>query len=351
MFVALLFRVAVFVVVSQGYHVSLQSYTNKGDGESYKRYAMMLLGHAQEMTDYDRRDQRRIAGKHAAAHLLTRLPIAASALAVTWISAGAAAALSAMLFADRRIGWAMVMLIPHYPINSSLAMSEAPMLALTVGGLWLAWRERSTAGGILLGLAGLVRPVAAFAVIALFIAEMRRGRGARGLIAAGVAGAVVLAGVAAMARFNGDAFAGVRVYLHSPRAYDGQMFTWPMHALLENSLRADVSIGRLAYIWIHVVVVITATAALAVRLALKRTPTIALDTLCCLWLASNTIFELCIASGRSGWGFSHFPRFMIPAMPALFWAVRPFLPDRKTIWGALACGMFAMAVFGVRSCP
>ena len=43
----------------------------------------------------------------------------------------------------RRVGWAMVGLFPpHYAINSTLGMGEAPLLALTLAGLLLA-RQRA----------------------------------------------------------------------------------------------------------------------------------------------------------------------------------------------------------------
>ncbi len=62
------------------------------------------------------------------------------------------------------------------------------------------------------------------------------------------------------------------------------------------------------------------------------------------WLLGNTLFVLCIGSG---WGFNHFPRFNIPAQPALFYALSPLLPRHWIWWALFTAGSFATAVFTV----
>ena len=163
----------------------------------------------------------------AVAHVILRTPLAGTALAVDWASAAAAAGLSARLFRDVRVGLAVATLVPHYLMNSTMAMSEAPLLALTVAGLLLADR-RPLVGGLVLGSAGLVRPMACFAVAG---AVARRPR--RAAVVAVAAAAVVVAGGVALHVWRGDALANV--HGQAGYAYHGRLFDWPFRSLVTDA--------------------------------------------------------------------------------------------------------------------
>jgi hypothetical protein len=348
---ALLLRLAVFATAIAAFKIPYQAYVNKGDGQSYIACARAILGDRSGMTEYDWRVFPGYPAIIATAHLISRLPIPAAALAVTWVSAALAASGSAALFADRRVGWAMVMLIPHWPINSSLVMSEAPMLALMVVGLILIRKDWPICGGILLGAAGLVRPVACFAVAGILLAEFLAGRKGRAAKLAAAAAIVVIAGIAKYAAFSGDALRGARIYANSPSAYGGRIFAWPGQTLLLTPLQRPESPARILYIYLHVILVLAACAILAVSVLRRRKKSPQLDALALPWLAGNTLFALCVGGGVGAWGFEHFPRFMIPALPPFFWAGRKFLPQSRWIWLALLAAIFIATVMGVRSSP
>ncbi len=110
----------------------------------------------------------------------------------------------------------MVMLIPHYLINSSLAMTEAPLLALTLGALVLVTSGRFALAGLLFGLAGLVRPMACFALLGALLYSALTNRFRKGLSTALIAAAVVGLGIAILHHYTGDAFRGIRIYHNSP---------------------------------------------------------------------------------------------------------------------------------------
>jgi hypothetical protein len=346
---AVAFRVAVFVGVTLWFDVPLDSYVAKGDTASYIATARAMLGDGDGMTEYDRRVFPGYPAMIAAAGMLG-VPLPWAALGITWLSAGAAAAGAAALFRDRRVGWAMVVLIPHYAINSSMGMTEAPLLALSLGGMLLARSgggARAGLSGAILGFGGLVRPVACFAVMGQVVADLLRRRWRPALLAGAIAAAVVFGGVLALHVWTGDVFRGVRVYANNPGAYGGQMFVWPFKSLIFSPLHdPQVSAGRVVYIWAHVLATLAAIAILA-RRCLRR-PSDPLDVLSLIWLVGNTLFVLCIGSY---WGFQHFPRFIIPAMPALFWALRGALPNRWYLWAPLFAGVFVMAVLGVNASP
>jgi hypothetical protein len=345
--IAVLLRVGVFLAASHIYHIPLAQYAVKGDGGSYLAYASAILGDSSQLTEYDRRVFPGYPALIALGHLCgVSLPLAA--LLIDWISAGVAVVAAGLLFVERRVAWAMVFLVPHYLTNSSLAMSEAPLLAITLVGLLLMVRGRHVLiGGVLLGFAGLIRPMACFAVFGVIIALLTQRRLRDLFIGAAGAAAVFAAGVIALHLLSGDALRGVRIYHNSPRTYGGEIFVLPFQSLLTTPAREHVSVGFVVYIYAHVIIVLSACTVLALR-ALRRSSMIVLDLLALGWLGGNTLFQLCIGSG---WGFRHFPRFAIPAQPALFRALHPYLPRRVWPWILAAAGIFYMAVECVNLTP
>jgi hypothetical protein len=227
-------------------------------------------------------------------------------------------------------------------------MSEAPLLAFTLVGLVLIVGKRHAVfGGILLGFAGLIRPMACFAVVGVMLALLSQRRVREMLISAACAAAIIASGAIALHLLSGDALRGVRIYHNSPRTYGGEIFALPFQSLITTPAREHVSVGFVVYIYAHVVIVLSACVLLVWR-ALRRSSTVGLDLLAFGWLAGNTLFQLCIGSG---WGFRHFPRFAIPAQPALFWALHPYLPRRAWPWLVAGGGVFYMAVECVNLTP
>jgi Gpi18-like mannosyltransferase len=306
--------------------------------------AAALLGDRSQFDQYDSRVFPGYPILIAITHTLTRLPISLSALAVTFISAGVAAALAAMLFDDPRIGWAVAFAMPHVWINMSLAMGEAPALALETLGLWLARNGQAIPAGMIFGLGGLTRPVALFALAASFLERLARGRAGRGLVTIVAAGVVFAAGMLLIRTLNGSFLHGVREYSNSRRAYSGQLFAWPFSSILWIAFHGHVGFWRWIYIMAHVLLCLGGCAALA----RKNSPT---DLLAFIWLSLNTLFVLCIGLGVGAWGFYHFPRFTIPALPALAWSWRRFLPAAAWVYIPLGTILFVMAVYAVRTCP
>ena len=355
---AFIIRVVVFLVITLGLGFSFQTYTSAADGQSYQDYARAILGDRASLTEYDTRVFPGYPALMAATSEATRLPVAVTGLCITWIAAALAAVFSAMLFRDRRIGWAMVMFIPHWPINSSLIMAEAPMLALATAGLIVGLGSnqkatRSVLAGTLLGIAVLVKPAACFALLGLTAALWANRRRKRAILT-GVAGAiVVLAGLAGVRHLTGSALNSASVYSNSPSAYGGRIFAWPFESLIQTPIAAHAPIGRVIYVWAHVVLAVAACVILyrqrpRRKEAGSQSHYRLLNLAALYWIVGNTLFTLCIGSGPFGWGFYHFPRFTIPAMPAMFWAIRRFWPGKTWIWVCIAVVMTSVAVAGVR---
>jgi hypothetical protein len=349
--IALFLRVAVFFSASITGHIPLSEYTAKADSASYIAYASAIDGERpfQSMDEYDRRVFPGYAAMIALVHL-AKIPLSIAALLVTWFCAAIAASIGAMVFDDRRVGYAIICLIPHYLINSSLAMSEAPMLAVTLFGVLLAIRKQRIAAGILLGLALLIRPMACFAIAGVMLMELSSAA----LI--GIIATVTFAGgVLALQLWTGNALQGVHIYANHPGAYGGHMIVWPFESLILTPFREPTSVGRIIYTWIHVAITLVACTLTTITFTKARRPEEEntgepqhQNRLAFPWLVGNTLFVLCIGSA---WGFRHFPRFTVPAQPAMFWTLRRWLPENRFWWILIVLGCFVSAVIGVRTSP
>ena len=288
----------------------------------------------------------RVSAMIAAVHRLG-VPLPWAALGITWVSAGVAAAVAGKVFEDARIAWAMTCFIPHYLINSSLGMSEAPLLAALCLALLASQKDWPLVAGAIFGFAGLIRPVACFAVVGLLF-TLTRERRYRASAAVGVAAAAVFAlGFAAMQFWTGDALAGVRVYADHPGAYGGHMLVWPFTALLTTPGHDGASIGRCVYIGLHVVVALYAVLMATYR-GFRPGRINPRDAVSFPWLSGVVAFDLCTGPP---WGFRHFPRFTIPGAPALFWTLRKWLPRNPLVWLAIAAATAVAAGFGVVHSP
>jgi hypothetical protein len=339
---ATLAHLAVFLTATLCFHIAIDAYTDKGDGASYKHVAERITGDRIDLDDYDSRVFPGYPLLIVLVHAVTRLPFGASALLITFLSAGLVATLSAIYFNDLRIGLAVAFLLPHAWINMSIAMSEAPMLAVVMLGLFGS-RVNGGAGAIF-GYGMFIRPVAAIASIASMARQLAERRWVQGIIIPLLAVFTFLIWNLALAPITGGISHHAAVYANSPRAYNGQMLTWPFHSIITTTLHGHVPLWRWLYIIAHVALCIGG----CVRLLTKSSST---DLFTFIWLALNTLFVLCLGLGPGAWGFNHFPRFTIPALPALAYAWKEFLPRGPWVYIALGAGFFVMAVFAIPQTP
>jgi hypothetical protein len=333
-------RVALFLVATGLTHATFTDFAGTADGYQYIAYARAWLGPDAEFAahpDYGRffpGYPMLIAGLHRAG-----VPLAAAALLPSWLAAGIVAILCALYFGDRRVGWAMAALTPSYVFSGALICSEAMCLLGSMAGLVLVRRERPVAAGLAFGLGGLFRPVAVFALLGVVAAELlgrRERRWPRATIMTAVAGLVVAAGLAAVHWRFGDALMSLRHY-RGAAAYDGQIFTWPFRALITIPLTSPVPAWKLAFVAAHLAAVLGGCVLAARQLRQPADESERrLATVAAVWLLANTLYVVCIGGF---WGFHDFPRFLVPALPPLFFVYRRLLPVRAWVWlplGALS---------------
>ena len=353
---AILLRVLLLVAAAIVFHKSFHSFTQVSDGPSYIAYARAMLGDRNILTDYDRRVFIGYPLVIAAVHLLG-VPWDLAAMGSTWIAAGIATVMAAIVTRSRRVGWAMVGLTPHFLLYSSVAMNESLLLACCVGGLELALKgiepdSRSIKngwiclllGGLVLGFGGVVRPFACFAVAGFLVHAIRQRRWGAAVIVAVTAAAVVGAGALGLYLVTGDALQGIKVYRDNPGAYHGELYAWPFKSLIIHSLHGNVPKAKLIYVWAYVLVNLAAVAMLTSRLLKTRNQKRERIDLFWMWLTGNTTAILCIGSI---WGFEAFHRFSSWALPAELFALLPILPRRIWTWSVVTVESFAIALYSI----
>jgi hypothetical protein len=340
--VAIALRLALFTVATSTTGTSLSDYAGAADGYQYIAYARAWLGDMAELeaNPYYRRLFPGYPGLIALLSLLG-VPVSMAALFPSWLACGAVAPLCAAAFRDRRIGWAAATLTPSYVFSGSLISTEAFCLLFSLLGLLLVGRGRGIAGGLAFGLGGLFRPVAVFAMLGTVAREAMAGRWRRAAVVTLVAGLTVGAGLAALEWRFGDALMSVHRYTEDPQAYGGEILTWPFASLIRTPLETDVAPWKLAFVAVHVAAALggCVLAARELRAARGDDRGIALEA--AVWLWGNTLYVLCIGSV---WGFHDFPRFLVPALPPLFWAWRRVLPARPWLWIAIGALSVALAL-------
>ncbi len=345
--VAFALRLALFAVALPVYDMNAQEFSHLRDGRSYLRVALAMTGDESEITLFDRRVFPGYPALIALTHCVGA-NVSLSALLLSWVAAAGAAALSAAVFRDRRVGWGMAVLTPSYFMYSTLVMTEPTLMAFMMGGLMAAGAGQVLIGGLLLGYAGLIRPVACFAVMGYMLLALMQRRPRQAFLFGGVALAVVAVGVLGMHVWRGDALEGLKQYAVDDRAYGGESLAWPFKSLIMTPIAQATSLWKIAYIWAHVGVTLVGCGVAGILWRRRHTQASShgdLHRLAGPWLWGNTCFVLCLGAQ---WGFHEFHRFMVPALPPLLWVLRRWLPSSRRFWYAAAACSFVMGLWGIR---
>jgi len=339
---AVALRVALFALATSLTGTGFADYAGAADGYQYVAYARGWLGDLAEL-DAHPYYRRLFPGYPALIAVLARLgvPVPAAALLPSWLACGAVAVLCALWSRDRRIGWAAAALPPSYVFSGSLICTEAMCLLFSLLGLVETARGRPVRGGLAFGFGGLFRPMAVFAMLGLVAAEAAAGRLRRAVTVTAAAGCAFALGLAAMQWRFGDALMSLHRYSGDPQAYQGEILTWPFKSLLTTPLTTPVAAWKVAFVALHAAAAFGGCLLAARALRISQGEERGLALAAAVWLWSNTLYVLCIGNV---WGFHDFPRFLIPALPPLFWVWRRFLPSRPWIWVAVGAVSLALAL-------
>jgi hypothetical protein len=343
------------------HHITWDHFVTARDGEQFVAYVRALLDPSVTLDPYVLRF---FPGYPTAAAGLCALGAssAVALLACVWIPAALVSPLAAVVTRSRRVGWMMVVFTPGWVLSIIPGM-EPLSLALTLAALAMATTRRQpgtatgVAAGCLFGLAGLVRPMASYAVAAVMLAAGRRRRWPLAASVAGVSLAVVIAGLVLVGWRFGDPLASYHGYTGSARAYgEGGLAKFPFASLVLTPLRDGVPLWKIGYVYVHVAFALLACGMMvrpwwrAWRGAKAGAKVAGNDSQVVLvlgpWAWIGTLATLCIGDQ---WGFHEFPRFIIPFLPALLYPYRTWLTGRRWrwLWAVAAAASVALAWVGL----
>ena len=333
---AILLRLALCLASMHLGGLTLTQFAELRDGEQYMAVAHAWLGDFDALTALGKEDaayaMRLFPLYPAVMGLLHGLgiPMALAALLPNWIITGLIAAAAAVLFGDRRVGWAMALLTPSFLLNSVLISTEAMSLLLCLAAILSGRRGRWLLAGFAFGLAGLARPVAIFAALGYFVMQLGRKQAKQGVLTGLIAAAAFAAGLGLVHLRFGDALASFTTYAQNQQAYGGQLLAWPFQSLITTPMHFNVATWKIAYVWLHVLATLGACTLMIRRVATAAdTQQRTFEWMIAIWLWTNTLFVLCVGDR---WGFDEFHRFIVPALPALFWPYAAILPRSRWSW-------------------
>jgi len=331
-------------------HRSIHQMLAYGDNDAY-------LGVAEGLRDWD---FRHIGIQHfmgypyliAAVSVMFHVP-AAFAL---WIIAAVSSVVSVVLAGRLFGGWvAAYFAVTNFAWLQLSFLGGSEPLAVALGlGAMLAFRRKHVFPAALLGgLAATVRPLMIFVLIGIGLALLFEKRFVAFLLALGTGAAIGALYVLPLAVYLGDPLTTVHSY--TTRDYGGggiqgphgHLFGWPFHGIVAGTLAypAPWTNLLLSYSWIGLVL-----AGTAMMFSAKYRE-----------FARKHVNEVIFAAGYLMavfcydyllWARGTFMRFVIPALPLVFFAMWRWLPkDRRLVWGlcVVSAALATMSAIGIRN--
>lgn len=314
--------------------VDLGAYAYRSDGSAYIDNAKRINGEGVPSAY----DSRVFVGFPWLIAMTERLGVtyAAGATALGLILPGLMCAAAAAWLRDARIGWAMAVLPPHFVLDTACVMNESLMILLCVTAM-MTLRQQAAWGLIgaaaLFAAGGMVRPMACFAVLGALALLLQARRPIRAALLAGATVSVLAVLFLTFKHVHWNPLDNARAYDTEKLAYDGQMFTYPFGAFIQDARTRGVL--RLSYLY-KLVYLITALVVLALAARAWWRSRRPLDAWALAWWGSNLAFVLCIGSH---WGVDIAQRSLMWAAPAAYWTLRDWLPTRwwvRLAWAGLA---------------
>ena len=374
---AVAIRCVAFTVMGLKAH-NLAGFAYLSDGSAYIDNAKRINGDGMP-SPYDQRVFVGLPWLIAMTHKLG-MPYLPAAAGIGLIVPGLMCVLAARVLHDRRIGWAMAVLPPHWILDTAAVMNESLMLTLCLAAmLALRWamagdeglrrgdacvarhgtiadanphpqpndprggrrRRRpykSTAFAPVLAAfafaaAGIVRPMACFTVVGA-IAMLLQAKRPRKAVMLAIDTLVLLALL--FLAFKGaywNPLDNARAYDTQALAYNGQVFTYPFGSFVDAVHTRGPLNKSVIYKTATMLVAVAVLAIAFVKWKHHRRP---LDAWAVTWWGTNLAFAACIGSH---WGVDIAQRSLMWAAPAAYWTLRDYLPTRwytRLAWAALA---------------
>lgn len=236
---------------------------------------------------------------------------------------------------------------------SFLGGSEPLAVALGLGALLLFRRDRVFPAALVGSLAVTVRPLMIFVLIGIGLVLLFRKRYASFLVALGTGVVVGFLYMLPLARYFDDPL--LTVHSYTMRDYGaakvvgphGHLFGWPFHGIVAGTIvyPAPWTNLVLSFFWIGLVLVgVGFMLSESFRAYAKSYPAEAI--FCGMYLLAVFSYDYLI------WARGNFIRFVIPALPFVFFALLRILPkDRRIFWclSVITPVLAALSAVGVKN--
>ena len=269
----------------------------------------------------------------AAVSTIARISPLTSLLFISWAASLAAVVLSHKLWGGWAATWCA--LNQTWIVLSGLGGAEPLFFALLVGTFLAVRKQRWEVAALLAALATLVRPMGIFALLGIGF-ELARTRRWKTLAAATAIGAAIGAAYVVPLWLN---FGSPWANLHGYMAADmpgGHLLTYPFHQLIVSLFAEprwhDVLDGARLLFWIVA----------SVALVLRRQK-LGLNSVEAFFIALYSLLLLCL---NVDYVLSGLQRYLIPLLPFLLLAVRPWWPQRR-VWMYLAAPVSTFLAAGI----
>jgi hypothetical protein len=248
-----------------------------------------------------------------------------------WVIPAALCAAAAAWLRDKRIGWAMAILPPHWVLDSACVMNESLMLLLCVLSM-MSLQKAAWQGLLLAGLAfaaaGVVRPMACFAVAGALAMLLQAGKPNRAIVLAAVTLALLAGLLGAFTAVYWNPLNNARAYNTQELAYNGRLLTYPFGSFIETAISRGFFKPNYLYKLAYIVAAVAVTVLAVRKWRSSRRP---MDAWAATWWGTNSAFVACIGSH---WGVDIAQRSIMWAAPAAYWTLRDYLPTKW--WARLA---------------
>jgi len=211
--------------------------------------------------------------------------------------------------------------------RSCLGGSEPLFVCLLLASFASVRRERWLFASLFASLATIVRPLGAFALVAIGITLLWQRKFLKLAVAIGVGLTVGVLYCIPLAVHFGDPLATVNSY-HSPQWQGGWLFGFPFYAILKGLrypapwTNLALSLAWISLVVVAVVVMVTSSQFRAYCRAHRVEALFLVPYLWCLFAYNYPM-----------WARSNFARFAIPILPFVLLALYRWLPkDRRLLW-------------------
>ncbi|MFH0731770.1 MAG: hypothetical protein V2A72_02475 [Candidatus Omnitrophota bacterium] len=351
-FLAVLPRLLLIVVSLYVFKISFLQYTIARDGSGY--IALSNAFSRFDILDVKKFDTRLFPGYPFLMSISGKfIDFGVSGVIISIICAFLACYLYFLIFKDKTTTRFFCLLPPAWLMNTTLVMTEGLSMALILGSLYLFFRNKHISALLIAAFGIIVKPVIVF-LFAIYLLFLAKDKSYKKLIFGICLCLLLLYSYMVFCKYTfGDMLINYNIYRHAWSYGSSKIFVLPYADIIKNIFVAGSSFYKIelwkkTYIIFNILFFITGLFFL-IRMFKERRDRLSFFSL--LWCIVIFIF----AGSLGGWsGFHCYDRYILPAMPFLFYSMKDLFPKGNitlfiafiiSIACSLAGNMHSFAIF------